>query len=487
MYVNVIGLEVSTSATKCIIYSSHEGIVESISMPYDKKVSDTVSQDPEGIFNCAMEALKKVVQSTDRKISAIGLGGTWHSLLLLDEGKNPLGRIRTWADSSAASSIESLKENEPLKKWFYNKTGCMVHALYPAWKIYHLQKTDPETIKKTHHISSQMEYVYQRLTGDSAVSMCTASGTGLFNIHDLDWDDEILNYVGVDRSEMGNLKEASHAMPLLDEISEAVGLPKGIPVTVGSADGAMNQVAIGGGRKGIMSFSIGTSAAIRMLYDEPVLPENPSTWCYYLANGQRIAGAATQACNNLDWFADGLIKTPGEKPDYKLYDEAASKIDIFDIEDAPYFLPFVFGERCPGWNENRRGGFHNIDYPHDRVHLYYSVLEGILFNVYQCYKILTQITGAPKEIRISGGIMNSPFWLQLAANIFNKQLFATGFANDSTVGAALFALQAAEGISDISQYQPDAKSCCEPKEDMAEILQKRFGRYLEIYQSNVRL
>lgn len=479
---NVIGLEVSTSAAKCILFSLDEGVVDSATVTYDKDVSDVVSQDPEGILQAALDAICAIVQRNDRDIRAIGLGGTWHSLLLLDKERKPLGRIRTWADFSAASSIETLRRDSSFKNQFYHKTGCMVHALYPVWKLYHLREVEPELINNARFVSSQIEYVFERLTGAQGLSRCTASGTGFFNIHTLDWDEGVLDFVGVKRESFGELCEARDTAGLLPSIAERTGLPAGIPVTVGCADGALNHVAIGGSRSGIMSFSVGTSAAIRLAHDEPKLPPNPSIWCYYLYNNKRLQGAATHAANNLNWYLERLICADGTSPDYARYDEEAESVNI---KDAPFFLPFLFGERSPGWEENRKGGFFGVTAGHTNIDMYFAVLEGIIFNVYHCYLILSEAGGAPEEIRISGGIINSPFWAQMAANVFGRELCATGFSNDSTVGAALFALEKVGGISQVEDYQPNITSKIMPQDDKVDIFRGRFERYLEYYDRSL--
>ena len=154
-----------------------------------------------------------------------------------------------------------------------------------------------------------------------------------------------------------------------------------------------------------MSFSGGTSAAIRLGHDEPRLPSNPSIWCYYLHNQKRLTGAAIHAGNNLAWCAENLMRSEGNSPDYARYDKEAAGINH---KNAPYFLPFVFGERCPGWEENRRGAFYGITSCHTEIDLYYAVLEGILFNIYHCYLILCE-KQASKRDQGFGGIMNS-FW-----------------------------------------------------------------------------
>jgi len=86
----------------------------------------------------ALQALKCLVGRTTREISALGLAGTWHSLLLLDGDGRPLGPISLWSDLSAAPSVAQLRKDRGLVQACYQKTGCVVHATYPVYKYYHL-------------------------------------------------------------------------------------------------------------------------------------------------------------------------------------------------------------------------------------------------------------------------------------------------------------------------------------------------------------
>lgn len=477
-----IGLEVSTSSAKSIIFCPKKGVIAEATLPFPKDIADGPTQHADGIVATAISVLKEVVISSGvdvKSIGAIGLSGTWHSLLFLDRDLRPLDRIRTWADLSAVPTVAPLRKDEAAVGEFYHKTGCMVHALYPVWKWMHLARTQPEITRKTAYLSSQLEYVYQALTSERSISKCAASGTGLMNINSLDWDDEILKFAGIDRSQLGELVEAFHTAPLLSSVASEVGLPSGLPVTVGASDGAMNQVGIGGVAEGIMSMSVGTSGALRVAHKEPKIPDKPSTWCYYLFGGKRLAGAAINGATNcVDWYLDCVSGRETGHRDYRGFTEGASGVCP---EEAPYFLPFLFGERCPGWHEEKTGSFCKLKGSHSEFDLYYSILEGVLFNMYQCYLILVEIGGTPHDVLMSGGILNSPLWSQMAADIFQRELLATGAANDSTVGAALVALESCGGIDSVRDYQPDVTMVFTPRDDETRIYERRFRTYLDLY------
>ncbi len=473
---NVIGLEVSTSAAKCILYSGEGEVIASYSVRYGSAVSGAAAIAPERVLAAAKQAVKSVVQNVKGEVAAIGLVGAWHSLLLLDKNRLPVGPIHTWEDVSAASTVSEVTQAEQFTLDVYRRTGCMVHAMYPVWKYYHLQKTKPVLVKGVRYVSSQVEYLFEHLTGEKGVSKCIASGSGFFNIHTLDWDYDLLDFVHLDPRAFSPLKDGLYVAGLRASVADELGLKPDILVTIGFADGAMNQMAVAGENKGVMSFSVGTSAAIRMISDQPVIPAVPSTWCYYLLDGKRLVGAATQgACNCLDWFLAGL---PEGVANYALLEKEAAKTDI---DQAPYFLPFIFGERCPGWQDQRLGGFADMRPIHTVGDFYYAIMEGILFNLYHCYELLTEVAERPEKIFISGGITNSPLWLQMATDIFGQALRTTGTKDDSTVGGALMALRAL-GRQGAGPARTKTAEIREPHSSNGEVYQRRFQRYLELYR-----
>ena len=99
---------------------------------------------------------------------------------------------------------------------------------------------------------------------------------------------------------------------MTEEAAREMDLASGIPVVIGGSDGALNQIGAGAMEEGIMTLSVGTSGALRLASKVPVIPQEPSTWCYYLADGKRIAGAATAGAGNcVEWFVKRLNSHSG--------------------------------------------------------------------------------------------------------------------------------------------------------------------------------
>ena len=97
-----------------------------------------------------------------------------------------------------------------------------------------------------------------------------------------------------------------HTYPLTAEAAAALGVKPGIPVVPTSSDGGLNQVGVGASVEGVMTFSVGTSGAIRLTTAQPVLPDQPSTWCY-MSPKAWLSRAATNGCWNA---STGIRITP---------------------------------------------------------------------------------------------------------------------------------------------------------------------------------
>ena len=472
---NILALEASTSSAKAIIYSSREGMIAAQDRPYDERISDVITQDPEGVYRALLDCGKSLMESFEEGIDAIALSSTWHSLLFMDKQGKPMGRTLTWANNKAADTVERYKKDKGLVNDIYSRTGCPTHTTFPLWKWIH-SKEEGDIDTGSILISSQPEYIFKRMTGERGVSHSVASGSGFMNIHTLGWDDEILKFAGVSIDQLAPLREPEYNAPLKAEVADFLQVRAGIPIVVTGADGALNQVGAGAMGDGIMTMSVGTSGAIRMATDHPILPEAPSTWCYYVAEGKRLAGAATSGAGNcVNWFVKTLNNNAYS------YQDLETMMNQSELIDAPIFLPFMYGERSPGWRGARVGGFEEVRSHHGLGHLYYSILEGILFNLYQCYEILSEVGGTPDEIRISGGIEKSAWWLQMAADIFQKEIHTFDLEHASIMGAVAIALKVLGEIDSLQDFKLKSKEIVTPNKEKAELYGNRFQKYKRWY------
>ncbi|WHH58175.1 FGGY family carbohydrate kinase [Petroclostridium sp. X23] len=477
----VLVLEASTASAKAMIYKSGEGIVGILPRNYSPDAGDTVIYDADKIMMETILTGKQLLEQ--KKIDHVDMVATcsiWsHSLVMLDKDKKPVSRLSTWADTTASSTTEKYRKDNSLFTSLYKRTGCPIHVTYTLWKYMHQKENS--NLRNVSFIASMPEYLFLKLTGEFAVSKSTTSAGGFLNLHTLNWDEEALKLAGIDASMLPKLVDSEYAAPLSKEAADILGIKEGTPVLVTGADGCMNQIAVGGFSDNVMTLSVGTSAAMRISTEKPVLAEYPSTWCYVGVEGMWITGSATAGAGNcIDWIGKKILGFNGGIT-LKELDEGAKGALLKG--DAPVFLPFLAGERCPGWDDTKTAMMTELKINHDIYDLYYAALEGVLFNLKHCYEITVPIIGQPpKYISISGGIEKSPFWLSMASSIFGLPVYVDGLLHTSMLGSAYMALKVLGEIDTVKNIKPLMKNRCEPDHSTKEFFQKRFEKYLMYYR-----
>ncbi|WP_051606572.1 xylulokinase [Microbacterium sp. CH12i] len=316
------------------------------------------------------------------------------------------------------------------------------------------------------------------MTGETWTNDSLASGTGLLNAESATWDREVLARFRLEDVVLPELKDTSATAPLSTEAAVLLGLHAGIAVLTPGPDGGLNQVGALATQPGDMTFSMGTSGALRFATLHPSLSPTQSTWSYRSPLGP-LSGAATSGCGNcVDWARDLLF---GISAEYSAIEPLLSA----DKDDLPVFMPFLFGERSPGWQDQRRGGFLDLQPHHTRADMYQAVLEGVVYSLYHCYKELTALNGTPRRVVLSGGVLSSPFWTQLTVDTFGTPMEVSTQQHSSLVGAVRMGLR----VSGLDERHPafddEQPQIVQPREERRAQYDAGFARYLDQYTRTV--
>lgn len=505
----ILVLETSTTSAKAMLYTVPDNSVTKNTVSADNDFSvatqvlktgyeDPTLHDPEAVFLQTAALGKHVCNGID--VDVIAIVTTWHSLILADRHFTPLSPTYLWSNQLADSLCTSLKKSTDYHRSYYEQTGCVVSTAYPYFK--YRAYTGQESINDVglrpdqHRLLCQGSYSLYRLTGHSAVLNSMASGSGFYNIHDHDYDASLLSSVGLVSSQLPRVVSGNVHFPLSAEGAELLSLKVGTPVLAPGPDGAFNQIASDPEHifrdllkepSTVMSLSVGTSGAIRVFTKKPYLSETFSTWCYALEDGYLCGAATSGACNCVDDIRQELFEPSVSYSDLEqLLDHHHTDF----LKRSPIYLPFKYGERSPGWNNHRQSGFiyafesSPSECASQPILSYYASLEGVLFNLYQCYLELTKNTGKPKLIRLSGGILNSRYWIQLCADLFDMPMEISNIQHASLYGGALLAQNSLSKFSQkegiYTTVNTDAPIVF-PDPRRKDGLQKRFRQYLTEY------
>ncbi len=465
----ILALEASTTSAKAMLYDMRTGRFTERTRSFRKANGAGTVQDAETVYRYMVQTGRELAEG--KEVAMISLSGTWHSMMLCDRDIKPVTPVYPWSYTGASGVCGRLRRDESFVHEYYHRTGCMVNAMYPIFKLLHLREQGYRT--EDYYIMGQGTYNNYRLTGKRVTTACMASGTGFLNIHTGEYDQESLETAQVKREQLCALADYQKTYPLSTEGAAALGLRPGIPVVLSNADGGLNQIGAGAVREEYMTCSVGTSGALRLSTKCPILPDRPSVWCYLSPKGW-LGGAATAGgCNCIDWFIDKM--TAGRMGYGQLEDEEGC------ITDTPVFLPFLFGERCPGWHDGRRGGFAYVDAGHGIRDLYRGIQQGVLFQLYLCYEFLTKSAGDPKRILLSGGILNSRIWTQMCADIFGREMEVQESKQGSLMGAVILAREVMKDLRDAGDYEPEIREVIRPCGKRHRQYMEQYERYLHVY------
>lgn len=469
----VLALESSTSSAKALLYDTEAGVLAAKSQAYPEAICADGVSDTKAVSAMTIQLGAELARG--QEVAAIALCETWHNIALCDKAIADPDKTYSWNFMVPSAQCAAIRRDEARVRELYERTGCVPHVTYPRQALLYLKSQGVDLKRK--QLISQGAYTFYLLTGAYLETASAMSGSGLLNIHSLQYDPYVLEALGLSPAQLGELGGFEDACPLSAAGAARLGVGQGIPVVPAYPDGALNQIASCAAQVGRMTLSVGTSAAIRMTTDGPRLPDGHPLWCYYGVTGWMSGAATAGAGNCVNWFLQTCQQGRWDFQDFEAMDSSA--------RDLPVFLPFLFGERCPGWRDDRRGGFVNLMPRHTVGDLYRGIQAGILFNLYQCYEAMCAVSGAPAEILVSGGILNSPKWTQMLADIFGREVACVPTANASTMGAVILALQAAGALDDVRAFRADYEhaSRVSPRQDDGADYGALYQAYLEAYRT----
>jgi gluconokinase len=464
-----LGLDLGTTRCKAVAVDDAGRVVATGSGDYPLHTPQPgwAEQSAEEVWQGAVTALKGVLARVPAgHLTALGLSGAMHSLLLVDGAGQPLAPAPTWADQRAAPQVEALAAHVDAHA-LYQRTGCRLNALYHPAKLQWWHTQAPQIAARAARFVALKDWVLWRLTGEWVTDHSLASTTGLLDLHRLTWDPEALLLAEAPAGRLPRLASpAEIGGHLTAEAAALTGLPVGLPIAPGASDGAAANLGAGAARTGQTVITVGTSGAVRRLAAQPYLDPAQRTWCYVSTAGHWFAGGAI---NNgglaLQWARENFYsEETGEAGYERLLREAAA---VAPGADGLRVLPYFAGERSPHWNPLARAHFAGLTLTHTRAHLARAILESVAFCLADIWQALAGLPAAPPgapEARLTGAIATNPLWAQMLADVLGVRLLADEAADASAVGAALLARLAvgqplANGMADESTdtvYAPDA-------------------------------
>ncbi|SEN70440.1 gluconate kinase, FGGY family [bacterium A37T11] len=454
----IIGVDIGTSSTKAVAFDLNGvSIAEhSISYPILTPAPTHYEQDPEQLYQAVLSTLAEVAGTINQlegaAIAGVAFSSAMHGLIALDEAGLPLTNCIVWTDTRSESFAATLK-GIPLGKDIYRKTGTPIHPMSPLCKLGWMREHMIPVFSAAHKFVGIKEYVLYRLFSKYVIDLSVASATGLLDIYAQQWYAPALELAGIKPEQLSELVQATYMLKgLASEVAKRLQIPADTPFVVGGSDGCLANLGVQAIKPGIAAVTIGTSGAIRVVTEMALSDPKERLFSYILTPEHYVIGGAVNNGGVIrSWFRQNFLLPEAELADgshaYDRLDMEAASAEAGS--DGLVFLPYLTGERAPHWNAHAKGVYFGIQLHHTRAHFARAMMEGVLFGIYGVGKALEEITGPIVKINASGGFAKSAFWLQMLADVFNKQVVVKESVESSALGAAIIGMHALGLIDDL--------------------------------------
>lgn len=438
----VIGVDMGTTSTKSVAYdvSGRVAASHAVGYPLHEPKPGYAEQDPDAILAAVARTVASVALQCDGRIRALSFSSAMHTLIGLDRDREPLTPVITWADQRASGQAERLRAG-PGGLALHRRTGTPLHAMAPLPKLVWFQEEEPELVARVRHWVGIKDYVLWKLLRVLVTDYSMASGTGLMDIHRLQWDPESLDLAGISPDQLPELVGTTTVVPELPpETAKAVQLPSETSVVVGAGDGPLANLGLGAVRPGVAACSIGTSGALRVMVEQPTVDEQGRVFCYALTDQRWVVGGAI---NNgglvLEWCGDALAPELSAGREDELLRQAGT---VPAGAGGLIMLPYLHGERAPHWSSLPSGAYVGLHADHRRPHLIRAALEGVCQQLALVLDSVRAAGNEVNEIRATGGFARSALWRQMLADVLGTPIGFPAGHEGSSFGAALLGMDA---------------------------------------------
>ena len=450
---------------------------------YDVRVTPDggVEIEPEHLLGRIFEAIDATLALSGEHaggIVGVGMCSLVSNVLGIDALGRPTTPVYTWADTRCAGEAAYLRATLD-EGAIHERTGCYIHSSYLPARLLWLRRALPEAYSRTARWITLGDWLFLRLFGEVAQSLSVASWSGLLDRHTLDWDAAWLDYLGLDRERLPRLVDADVPFAGLGaEFAERWPQLRGVPWFPCVGDGASSNLGSGGWTPDRVAVQVGTSGAMRVVVpgSAPGVPEG--LWCYRVTRDLALLGGAlSEGGNLLDWLRRAL-----NVADWGALSREAAALppDAHGLT----LLPFVAGERSPGWDPAARASIAGLSLGTRSVDIMRAAQEAIMYRFGLIYDRLCGVVPAPGMVIASGGaLLNVPGWIGMLSDVLGVPVTASGEPEASSKGTAMLVLRSLGVIRDFGEVPTSLAETYRPNMAHHEIYSGAMARQQAMYEA----
>lgn len=441
----ILALDQGTTSSRAIVFD-HNGQIKSVAQKEFTQYFPQpgwVEHNPNEIWSSQASVIAEAISAIDINgldIAGIGITNQRETTIVWDvDTEEPIYNAIVWQDRRTSEFCDELKV-QGLTDKIHEKTGLIIDAYFSGTKIKWILDNVPGARKRAElgklRFGNVDSWLVWRLTrGEVHVTDVTnASRTMLFNIHDLKWDEELMELLDIPISMMPEVKSSSevyghtkttifaHEVPISgiagDQQAALFGQMCIEPGSIKNTYGTGCFVMLNTGNKPVMSKNNLLTTIAWKIGDQVV---------YALEGSIYVGGSVVQ------WLRDGLgfITSSSE-----IEDLASTVPDSGGV----YFVPALTGLAAPYWDQYARGTIIGITRGTTRAHIARAALDGIAFQIYDIAQAMAKDMNASlTELKVDGGASRNNLLMQSQADILGIKVVRPRITETTALGAAYLA------------------------------------------------
>jgi glycerol kinase len=442
----ILAIDQGTSSTKTIVFNKAGQVVAKASVPLKTYYTEGgfVEQVPAEIYQNVLDSVNECLAAFTgagydmAQIKTTGISNQRETFVVWDTDGQPLYNAVVWQCKRSVEVCRRLKKIEGLEAEINNKTGLIIDPYFSGTKLIWLYENNKKVKNaidagKAYFGTVDTWLLYKLTNGQSYLTDHTnASRTLFFNLHTLQWDQELLAKFGLQMLNFPEIKPSSFnygTTTFEGAITEGV--------IIGSMIGDSHAAAFGEGcfEAGTAKVTLGTGCSII---------KNIGSALRSSANGM-VTTICWSTADRIDYALEGVIVSCGATVEW-LKNELGLFTDSHQTEamalsvpdnNGVYIIPAFSGLGAPHWDMARKAAIIGLTFDCNKNHVARAALESIAYQIKDVIGAMQNDTGIVlKQVAANGGITSNKFVLHFIADLLGCNVITRDVADISAFGAA---------------------------------------------------
>ena len=479
---NYLSIDVGTTCCKCQLFTGDGKILEYIFEEYGFLKSDGYTYvDISAIKENVFSMIKSV--SLKHKVDSICFSTFGEAFVLLDKYDNILFNPMLYTDKRGEEQAKNIAlkfGNEKL----YKLTGTLPHCMYSVSKLLYIKENYPALYASADKVLLICDYLGYLLTGKRVIDYSLAARTGIFDIENLCFSEDLCNGLGIDKNLFSTPERAGYVVGSIN--NEELGL-KDCKLVLGSHDQICTALGAGVIEGGQAVDGMGTVECITAVFKDkcdnlkageqgyPVVPfAVKGLYCTYICN--YASGSI------VNWYKDEIVHGyKGDKANVFEYLESGFTKDPTGL----YILPYFAGSAIPYQDVNARGAIVGLTTSTTASQIYQSLMESTAMEMKFEVAIAKKYGIKIKSAVATGGGANSDKWLQIKSDIQGIKYKTLRSSEGGLCGCAVLQ-SVAVGKNSIGQAVKifvKKKKTFKPDKEKTRAYRPYYKKYIKLYKS----